>query len=67
MTIIKLVSNTLRLVGGLLATATAIALCFGAASGVWGIAGTLAALSYLIADNIDLYGLFYTSCESNNL
>ena len=55
-----LVSNTMRLVGGLLATATAIALYFGTASEVWGIAGTLAALSYLISDSIDLYGLHRT-------
>lgn len=55
--IIKMVTNTMRLGGGVLATVAATAFYFGAASGVWAIVGFLAALSYTIADGIDLYGL----------
>ena len=49
----KTISSIMRLVAGILATTY----CLGAASGAWGIVGTLAALSYTVADGFDLYGM----------
>ena len=53
----KRIPITMRLVAGLLATTVALTLYFIAATGVLGMVGTLAALSYSIADGIDLYSL----------
>lgn len=49
--------NIMRLLGDLLGIAVSIVLYFIAATGIWGIVGALAALSYAIADGIDLYGM----------
>lgn len=54
----KLISSAMRPVAGLLATTTAITLCFNAATELLlGMVGALAALFYTIADSIDFYGI----------
>ena len=53
----KMVSNIMRLIGDLLGIAALFAKYFIAANGIDGIVGALAALSYAIADGIDLYGM----------
>lgn len=53
----KLTSIMIRVFAGVLATTAAIAICLNAALWVYGTLGTLSALSYTIADSIDLYGL----------